>query len=944
MVKYATDVTEAKLRNADHAAQIAAIGKVQAVIEFALDGTILGANDLFLGVMGYALDEIRGRHHSMFVDPAYASGPEYRRFWADLAEGRSRSGRFERVGKGGRKVWIQGSYFPVIGLDGRPTKVVKYSTDITQLKEVEESLGQTVQSLAGASTELAAVSEQMASNAEETAAQANVAAAAAEQVSSNVATVATAAEQMGASIKEIAKSTHEAARVATSAVKVAERTNATVAKLGESSAEIGNVIKVITSIAQQTNLLALNATIEAARAGEAGKGFAVVANEVKELAKQTAKATEDISRKIEAIQGDTKGAVEAIEQIGTIINQINDIQNTIAGAVEEQTATTGEISRQRRRGGPGQRRDRPQRRRGGAGRPRHDRGRRRGEEVGRRALADGRRTSSSWSAASPPEAGRADAAPERRRTTCTPLVIDDSRTIRTIIGRTLRELGLAVVEAGNGREGLEQLGRSPEVALVLVDWNMPEMNGLDFIRAVRARREYDHVRIVMVTTETEQEQVLRALEAGANEYVMKPFTKEILIAKLSLMDVLELIADGEDPGPGGRRRGRHPPRGLGRAGERPGDRGRRRRRQRPDRAWQMLPQVSPDLVILDVEMPEMDGLATLREIRRLRPKLPVIMFSSLTERGAAATLDALALGATDYVTKPSNVGGLEASLRVIREQLVPEIKALCARRAGAAVAPSRRRPDAGRGRRAGRGGGDRHVDRRPERPGRAVRRAAGRPAGPAGDRPAHAAGLHPLAGRAAQRPLPRSRPRRAGPAALLRPGHAWIAPGDYHMIVARDGARVTVDVQQEPPECSCRPAADVLFRSVARDFGPRALAVVMTGMGRDGLRGSEAIREAGGRVIVQDEASSVVWGMPGFVARAGLADEVLPLGELAGAVVRRVRPGRRRPVDDPPGLRLRPPLPPRSQRRWRWSRARSTWSSRGWPRSPGSSGSGRSTS
>jgi methyl-accepting chemotaxis protein len=201
------------------------------------------------------------------------------------------------------------------------------------------------QSLASASQELTAVSQQMAANAEETSAQANVAAAAAEQVSHNVTTVSTGAEEMGASIKEIAKSANEAARVATSAVKVAEKTNATVTKLGESSVEIGNVIKVITSIAQQTNLLALNATIEAARAGEAGKGFAVVANEVKELAKQTAKATEDIGRRIEAIQSDTKAAVGAIAEIGTIINQINDIQNTIASAVEEQTATTGEISR-----------------------------------------------------------------------------------------------------------------------------------------------------------------------------------------------------------------------------------------------------------------------------------------------------------------------------------------------------------------------------------------------------------------------------------------------------------------------------------------------------------------------------------------------------------------------------------------------------------------------
>jgi methyl-accepting chemotaxis protein len=199
--------------------------------------------------------------------------------------------------------------------------------------------------VAGASADLSMTSQQITANSEETSAQAKVVSNATQQVSQNLETVATGAEQMGASIKEIAKNATEAAKIATSAVKVAENTTATVSKLGDSSTEIGQVIKVITSIAQQTNLLALNATIEAARAGEAGKGFAVVANEVKELAKETAKATEDISCKIEAIQTDTKAAVDAIASISAVINKINDISSTIATAVEEQNATTNEMSR-----------------------------------------------------------------------------------------------------------------------------------------------------------------------------------------------------------------------------------------------------------------------------------------------------------------------------------------------------------------------------------------------------------------------------------------------------------------------------------------------------------------------------------------------------------------------------------------------------------------------
>ena len=183
---------------------------------------------------------------------------------------------------------------------------------LSNLRTSISKIGQTAATLSTSSGELSTVSQQMSANAEETSSQANVVSAAGEQVNRNLQTVATGSEEMSVSIKEIAKNATEAAKVATEAVKAAQATNATVSKLGESSVEIGQVIKVITSIAQQTNLLALNATIEAARAGEAGKGFAVVANEVKELAKETAKATEDISRKIESIQVDTKGAVEAI--------------------------------------------------------------------------------------------------------------------------------------------------------------------------------------------------------------------------------------------------------------------------------------------------------------------------------------------------------------------------------------------------------------------------------------------------------------------------------------------------------------------------------------------------------------------------------------------------------------------------------------------------------
>ena len=397
VVKFATEVTDELNRNADYKGQIDSVSKSQAMIEFALDGTIISANQNFLDTLGYSLDEIKGRHHRMFVSENERNTPEYTEFWGKLNRGEYQSSEYKRIGKGGKTVYIQASYNPINDLNGKPCKVVQYASNTTAAAQAREDLKSKVDqiltvvnaaaggdltqaitvtgddpigqmavslqrffsdlrnsvasiadnatALAGASEELSAVSSEMSSNADETSSQANVVSAASEQVSANVQTVATGVDEMNMAIREIAKNASEAARVSQQAVTVANNTNNTIAKLGESSIEIGKVVKVITSIAEQTNLLALNATIEAARAGEAGKGFAVVANEVKELAKETAKATEDISQKIETIQNDTQGAVEAIRQISDVINQINDISNTIASAVEEQTATANEMGR-----------------------------------------------------------------------------------------------------------------------------------------------------------------------------------------------------------------------------------------------------------------------------------------------------------------------------------------------------------------------------------------------------------------------------------------------------------------------------------------------------------------------------------------------------------------------------------------------------------------------
>lgn len=304
-----------------------------------------------------------------------------------------------------------------------------------------------------------------------------------------------------------------------------------------------------------------------------------------------------------------------------------------------------------------------------------------------------------------------------------------------------------------------------------------------------------------------------------------------------------------------------------------------------------MSQVNPDLVILDVDMPELDGLETLKEIRKAYPRLPVIMFSALTETGATATLDALALGATDYFTKPSNLGGLDASLKVLQDELIPEIKALCKR--GRDVATSLTAPEVAP-----------PLPVAPRLPGRvdvlAIGASTGGPNALAEILPSLPADfpvpvvivqhMPPLFTKLLAERLASKcslQVQEAVSGSVLDRGQIWIAPGDFHLVLVRDGAVVRALTHQDPPENSCRPAVDVLFRSVANTYGPGALAVVLTGMGSDGLRGCECIRHAGGQVIAQDESSSIVWGMPGFVARAGLADKILPLEEVSGEVLNR---------------------------------------------------------
>jgi two-component system, chemotaxis family, protein-glutamate methylesterase/glutaminase len=302
-----------------------------------------------------------------------------------------------------------------------------------------------------------------------------------------------------------------------------------------------------------------------------------------------------------------------------------------------------------------------------------------------------------------------------------------------------------------------------------------------------------------------------------------------------------------------------------------------------------IPQINPDVITFDPEMPDGGGSATFHELRRRHPQLPVIMFGAQSQRGNAAAMSDFCLGASDFIAKPARVGNLTTAAQSVGAELIPTIKALCGldelpQAVSPARAPRKRSP--------------------------ALRRSVPPEIIAVG---VSTGGPNALADIFRQLPVDFPVPivvvqhmppmftkyladrlnstshlevREAEDGELIGPGRAWLAPGNFHMVLAPSASGVKVHLHQGPPENSCRPAADVLFRSIAQHYGPAALVVVLTGMGQDGLRGCEAVREAGGWIIAQDEATSVVWGMPGAIAAAGLADQILPLHSIAGELNR----------------------------------------------------------
>ena len=334
VIKVATDVTARKVADAGLRGQVDAINRSQALIEFALDGTVLEANENFLALLGYRLDEVKGRHHAMFVDPGERASPEYSQFWEALRSGRYQAGRFRRFGKGGKVVWLQASYNPILDLEGKPCRVVKFATDITEHVTLVANVKTLIEDNMGAvSKEIGRMEQESRTAAERLA-----------ETTGSVQMVASGAEEMAASVGEIAGNMAKSRDATDQAFEQTVAADEASTRLTEAARAMSGIVETIEAIASQINLLALNATIEAARAGDAGRGFAVVASEVKSLAGQAGEATARISGEIEGIRGVAATVVSALATIRGSVDGVRGYVTSAASAVEEQTAVTRDMS------------------------------------------------------------------------------------------------------------------------------------------------------------------------------------------------------------------------------------------------------------------------------------------------------------------------------------------------------------------------------------------------------------------------------------------------------------------------------------------------------------------------------------------------------------------------------------------------------------------------
>ena len=344
VIKFAQDITERKLKALDYRGQLKAIGKSQAVIEFNMDGTIITANDNFLNTLGYSLSEVVGKHHSIFCESSYKNSNEYKQFWENLNKGQFESGQFLRVGKNNKDIWIQATYNPIMDLDDKPFKVVKYATDITERKNRIFQIDENVKKLTSSLSHLTTASESMSEGAKVTKNGSLKISTSVNQLNEAVSSVSNKVEDMVGSIRTISTSSAKAEKIAKAAQDQSKDTTNDMLKLNEESEKIGETINIITQIAFQTNILSLNAAVEAATAGEAGKGFAVVAAEVRNLASRSDEAAKQITNAIELIQSLVKNSLVSINKIDKTIEEITTMSTDISTSITKQETISSELA------------------------------------------------------------------------------------------------------------------------------------------------------------------------------------------------------------------------------------------------------------------------------------------------------------------------------------------------------------------------------------------------------------------------------------------------------------------------------------------------------------------------------------------------------------------------------------------------------------------------